>query len=81
MMHMNTYGLMMNGFRMVASYEAFTKGQRKLNVECYTNGTEYLVRSFFSGKTAWDDIFTDKDEANRKVKYLLNLRDWHKRIF
>ena len=51
-----------------------------LIVECYTNGSEYLVRNFRSGHKAWDDIFDNKDDANNKVKYLFGLYSWHKRV-
>ena len=80
MMNLNTYGLMMNGFRCIAIYHCFTKGQKMLVVECYTNGTEYLVRNFHSGRKAWDDLYDNKDDANNKVKYLFGLYNGHKRV-
>lgn len=81
MIHLNTYGLLANGFQLVAIYECFTKGERKLNIECYTNGGEYLVRSYYSGRRAWDNVYDNKDDANAKVKELFKLRAWHKRVF
>ena len=79
-MNLNTYGLTMNGFKCIAIYHCFSKGHPRLTVECYTNGTEYLVRNFRSGHKAWDDLFTNKDDANGKVKYLFSLYNSHKRV-
>jgi hypothetical protein len=71
---------MQKGFRQVASYECFKKGQRKQNIECFTNGTEYLVRHYQTGKTAWDSFFTDKDSANALVLKIFNQYSFHKRV-
>ena len=79
-MHLTNYGLMERGFHLVASYKCFSKGEKVLNIDCYTNGREYLVRNFHSKGHAWDDLYTDKNEANARVIELFKLRDWHKRI-
>lgn len=81
MMHLNDYGLHMRGFRRVASYECFKKGYKKFNIICYTNGTEYLVRTFESNGHAWDNIFTDKNKANADVAEHFKRYTFHKRIY
>ena len=81
MMHLNDYGLHMNGYRLVAVYHCFSKSSRMLIVECYTNGSDYLVRNFHSGKKAWDDVYDNAENANARVKQLFNLYNGHKRVF
>lgn len=80
-MHLNTHGLQQRGFHLVACYEAFTKGQKKLIVECYKNDGEFLVRNYSKGEHAWDNIYTDKNKANAEVNRLLGLRAWHRRTY
>ncbi len=77
--HLNTYGLMQRGFRLIAIYECFTKGQKKLIIECYKNDTEYLVRNFTSGSTAWDNVFDNRNEANAEVVRLRKTMTWYRR--
>ena len=81
MMHLNTYGLMQRGFKIVGMYEAYTKGQKRLNVECYSNGHEFLVRRWRRGERVWDNLFTDRHEANKEVKWLLSRESFYKRTF
>lgn len=80
LIHLSRFGLIENGFCEVAAYECFTKGKRKLNIQCWTDGKNYLVRDFYSRGRAWDMVYTNKDDANERVKYLWSLRDWHKRV-
>lgn len=80
MMHMNTMGLISIGFKMVAKYVCITKGEKAWYIECYTNGTEYLVRQFKSGGHAWDLIYTDKNKANAKVVSVRNQYSFYKKI-
>ena len=80
-MHYNRYGLEMNGFRLVAHYYCISKGEPRLNIDCYTNGTEYIVRHWRTGKRAWDSVYTDKEEANLKVKDFFERYSFHKRVF
>ena len=79
MMHLNRYGLQSKGYRMVASYTCITKGQKALNIECYTNSKEYLVRQWKTGEHAWDIVYTDKNAANAKVISLRKQYNWYKR--
>ena len=79
-LHLNAWGLCEKGFRLVAEYEVFEKGQRKLNVRCYSNGTQYLVRHWYTGQTAWDSIFTNKLLANQKVHELLHTYKNYRRL-
>ena len=81
MMHLNSYGLWMNGFKLVASYTCITKGKKALHIDCYTNGNEYLVRTFETGRTAWDSLYTNKEEANASVSRLFKLYSFHKKNF
>ena len=81
MMHLNDYGLYSRGFRRIASYECFKKGCKKFNIVCYTNGTEYLVRTFETGSHAWDNIFTDKAKANANVDSHFKRYTFHKRTY
>ena len=84
MMHMNTMGLISIGFKMVAKYVCFSKGEKAFYIECYKkeneNDTEYLVRQFNSGGHAWDNVYEDKEEANRRVLYLRSHYNGYKRI-
>ena len=80
-MHLNGLGLSQNGFKLVASYKCFSKGERMLNIDCYSDGACYLVRNFLSGGRAWDNVYSDKDKANARVKELMSIRKWHKRVF
>lgn len=80
-LHLNDWALFCEeGFRLVAEYEVFEKDKRKLNIRCYSNGTQYLVRHWFTGRIAWDDIYTDKLLANKKVFDLLHTYKYHKRL-
>lgn len=54
---------------------------KKFNIVCYTNGTEYLVRTFETRGHAWDNIFTDKDKANADVVSRLRRYTFHKRLY
>lgn len=79
-LHKSRFGLMQDGFREVAAYECFEKGRRQLNIQCWYNGKYYLVRNFISGRTAWDDVYTDKDKANARVVELWGSRKYHKKV-
>ena len=78
--HLSSYGLRERGFRLVSAYKCFSRGKRVLNIDYYTNGREYLVRNFYTNGHAWDDLYTDKSDANARVFELFELRDWHKKI-
>lgn len=80
-LHLNDYGLQQQGFRLIAQYECFSKGERSLNIKCYKNGTAYLVRDFLTRGRAWDEVFEDRDSANEYVKKLWSKRKFHKRVF
>ena len=56
MLHLNRSGLIRAGFKEIAVYECYTKGERKLNIQCWTDGTNYLVRDFYSKGHAWDMV-------------------------
>ena len=79
-LHLNSYGLNQKGFRLVASYVSYEKGRRALNIECYSNGTEYLIRTWFTGKSAWDNIYTDKNVANKRINELIHTYSCYKRL-
>lgn len=79
-LHLNDWALRERGWNMVAAYECFEKGQRCLNIECWENHGAYLVRSWFSHGRLWDDVFHDRDAANKEVKRLWSLRKWHKKV-
>lgn len=78
--HMSTMGLISNGYNLVASYQCIKKGERMLNIDCFTNGREYIVRHFETGRRAWDSIFDNKEDANNKVKQLWGKYSFHKRV-
>lgn len=80
-LHLNRYGLMQEGFRLIASYECFKKGQRKRNIDCYSNGSDFLVRQYESGRRAWDNLYSDKTDANAKVKQIFNSYSFHKKVY
>lgn len=83
MMHMNTIGLISVGFKMVAKYVCFSKGEKAFYIECYKkeneNETIYLVRQFNSGGHAWDNVYNDKEKANDRVIYLRSLYKCYKK--
>lgn len=79
-MHLTRMGLIQAGFKEIAVYECYSKGERKLNIQCWTDGKNYLVRDFYTKGRAWDMVYTNKHDANERVKYLWSLRKWHKRI-
>lgn len=80
MMHLNAIGLASIGFKLVASYRCITKGEKALNIECYTDGKQYIVRSFRTGEHAWDNAYDSAKQANAKVKQLWSMYSFHKRI-
>ena len=80
-MHLNTYGLMMNGFHLVAAYKVFEKGMPCLFIECYKSEGTYLVRNWLSGRKVWDNCYDNKDEANANVARLLKTWKCHQRTF
>lgn len=80
-MHLNSYGLCVRGFKLVAAYQCFKKGEKRYNIDCYSNGKQYLVRDFESGRKCWDELFDNKDEANNYVVSLWKNYTFHKRIF
>lgn len=82
-MHLNSWGLQERGYKLVAAYECFKKGERKFNIECYENSKdkEYLVRFWDSGRHAYDILYDNKEYANAKVKQLWSFYSFHKRVF
>lgn len=79
-LHLNAMELANRGFKLVAAYQCIKKGERMLNVDCYTDGCTYIVRHFKSGRRTWDSIFDNKDDANAKVKQLWSVYSFHKRV-
>lgn len=79
-LHYSRLGLIQNGFKEVAAYECFTKGKRKLNIQCWTDGKVYLVRDFYSKGRAWDMAYDNKEDANARVVYLWSTYSFHKKV-
>ena len=48
----NAYGLSQIGYMIVAAYEVYLKGQKRMNIECYKKDNSLLVRSWTTGSTA-----------------------------
>lgn len=79
-LHLNGWALRERGWKKVAQYECYEKGLPRLNIECWENHGAYLVRSWNSHGSLWDDVFSDKDRANEEVKKLWSKRKWHKKV-
>lgn len=80
-MQMNAMGLIANGYSHVARYECFKKGERKFNIDCYTNNKEFVIKMWESGRRSYTLVYDNKDDANFKVKKLFSMYSFHKRIF
>lgn len=82
-MRMNAYGLSQIGYMLVAAYEVYLKGQKRLNIECYKKDNSLLVRRWTTGSTAWINEFNNRDDANAEVIRLIKSRvddgGWFKR--
>ena len=73
-MRMNACGLAQQGYKMVAAYVVFLKGQKKLNIECYRKDNSFLVRNWTTGSTAWINEYNNRDDANAEVIRLIKSR-------
>lgn len=77
---LNMFGLMANGYRIVARYEMFSKGKAKLTVECWQGNSEYLIKFWEGRKRSFTLVYQNKAEANKKFIQLKSLYTWAKKV-
>lgn len=90
-LHLNSYGLTKNGFKLIASYNCFSKNYfdheenrwryECTTIECWKSDKQFLVRQIGKRGRVWDNVYNDKDKANNSVKYLFGLHEFHKKIY
>ena len=78
-LHRNTFDLIANGFKFAGVYNCISKGEPMMTIECLTNGSVYLVRTY-SRRSSWDFIYDNKNQANAKVINLRNQYSYYKRV-
>lgn len=87
-LHLNKMGLYQRGFKLVACYTCFKKlgwneYRKKFDwivkdYECFTNGTQYLVRLYYGKGRVWDNVYDTKEAANAHMKRVLEDCTFHK---
>jgi len=89
--HINSYALMARGYKLIAVYDLFDKGQWSeerqkyfwdhSTVKCFKNDDlNKLVVRYVSGRgSIWDDVYTERDDANWKVQHYLDGCTFYKR--